>query len=174
MQNLIATTFEVVHYIALQAVHYKPLQEVHLSRYNHRSQLPMLWRACRELSLETCLTVHWKMSFPLPQEWWQPLSVMLPLPCIRVVAAVRRLMTNQRKMMMRTGGGLPIVPPDMPAGTNLPSRLLGVREDRYQPLPMLYAGERVVQGKQPSEVRDLFPFSYGFRCHLFHSLLFCN
>lgn len=35
MQNLIATTFEVVHYIALQAVHYKPLQEVHLSRYNH-------------------------------------------------------------------------------------------------------------------------------------------
>ena len=34
MQNLIATTFEVVHYIALQAVHYKPLQEVHLSRYN--------------------------------------------------------------------------------------------------------------------------------------------
>ena len=36
MQYLIATTFEVVHYIALQAVHYKPLQEVHLSRYNHR------------------------------------------------------------------------------------------------------------------------------------------
>lgn len=35
MQNLIATTFEVVHYIALQAVHYKPLQEAHLSRYNH-------------------------------------------------------------------------------------------------------------------------------------------
>lgn len=35
MQYLIATTFEVVHYIALQAVHYKPLQEVHLSRYNH-------------------------------------------------------------------------------------------------------------------------------------------
>lgn len=35
MHNLIATTFEVVHYIALQAVHYKPLQEVHLSRYNH-------------------------------------------------------------------------------------------------------------------------------------------
>ena len=34
MQSLIATTFEVVHYIALQAVHYKPLQEVHLSRYN--------------------------------------------------------------------------------------------------------------------------------------------
>ena len=34
MQNLIATTFEVVHYIALQTVHYKPLQEVHLSRYN--------------------------------------------------------------------------------------------------------------------------------------------
>ena len=34
--NNIATTFEVVHYIALQAVHYKPLQEVHLSRYNHR------------------------------------------------------------------------------------------------------------------------------------------
>lgn len=34
MQYLIATTFEVVHYIALQAVHYKPLQEVHLSRYN--------------------------------------------------------------------------------------------------------------------------------------------
>ena len=40
MQNLIATTFEVVHYIALQAVHYKPLQEVHLSRYNQlRRQL---------------------------------------------------------------------------------------------------------------------------------------
>lgn len=38
MQNLIATTFEVVHYIALQAVHYKPLQEVHLSRYNHKMQ----------------------------------------------------------------------------------------------------------------------------------------
>ena len=36
MQNLIATTFEVVHYIALQAVHYKPLQEVHLSRYNQQ------------------------------------------------------------------------------------------------------------------------------------------
>ena len=35
MQYLIATTFEVVHYIALQAVYYKPLQEVHLSRYNH-------------------------------------------------------------------------------------------------------------------------------------------
>ena len=35
MHYLIATTFEVVHYIALQAVHYKPLQEVHLSRYNH-------------------------------------------------------------------------------------------------------------------------------------------
>ena len=35
MQYLIATTFEVVHYITLQAVHYKPLQEVHLSRYNH-------------------------------------------------------------------------------------------------------------------------------------------
>ena len=35
LQSLIATTFEVVHYIALQAVHYKPLQEVHLSRYNH-------------------------------------------------------------------------------------------------------------------------------------------
>ena len=34
MQSLIATTFEVVHYVALQAVHYKPLQEVHLSRYN--------------------------------------------------------------------------------------------------------------------------------------------
>ena len=34
MQYLIATTFEVVHYIALQTVHYKPLQEVHLSRYN--------------------------------------------------------------------------------------------------------------------------------------------
>lgn len=27
MHYLIATTFEVVHYIALQAVHYKPLQE---------------------------------------------------------------------------------------------------------------------------------------------------
>ena len=38
MQSLIATTFEVVHYIALQAVHYKPLQEVHLSRYNHFSK----------------------------------------------------------------------------------------------------------------------------------------
>ena len=38
MQNLIATTFEVVHYIALQAVHYKPLQEVHLSRYNQLNQ----------------------------------------------------------------------------------------------------------------------------------------
>ena len=37
MQYLIATTFEVVHYIVLQAVHYKPLQEVHLSRYNHHS-----------------------------------------------------------------------------------------------------------------------------------------
>ena len=37
MQYLIATTFEVVHYIALQAVHYKPLQEVHLSRYNQRT-----------------------------------------------------------------------------------------------------------------------------------------
>lgn len=37
MQNLIATTFEVVHYIALQAVHYKPLQEVHLSRYNQET-----------------------------------------------------------------------------------------------------------------------------------------
>ena len=37
MQYLIATTFEVVHYIALQAVHYKPLQEVHLSRYNQLS-----------------------------------------------------------------------------------------------------------------------------------------
>ena len=36
MQYLIATTFEVVHYIALQAVHYKPLQEVHLSRYNQQ------------------------------------------------------------------------------------------------------------------------------------------
>ena len=42
MQNLIATTFEVVHYIALQAVHYKPLQEVHLSRYNH---IPRLYNA---------------------------------------------------------------------------------------------------------------------------------
>ena len=62
----------------------------------------------------------------------------------------------------------------MPAGTNHPNLLLGVREDRHQPLPMLYAGERVVQGEQPSEVRDLFPFSYGFRCHLFHSLLFCK
>ena len=40
MQNLIATTFEVVHYIALQAVHYKPLQEVHLSRYNHHKCNP--------------------------------------------------------------------------------------------------------------------------------------
>ena len=39
MQNLIATTFEVVHYIALQAVHYKPLQEVHLSRYNHSAPM---------------------------------------------------------------------------------------------------------------------------------------
>ena len=39
MQNLIATTFEVVHYIALQAVHYKPLQEVHLSRYNHLNEV---------------------------------------------------------------------------------------------------------------------------------------
>ena len=37
MQYLIATTFEVVHYIALQAVHYKPLQEVHLSRYNQKT-----------------------------------------------------------------------------------------------------------------------------------------
>ena len=42
MQSLIATTFEVVHYIALQAVHYKPLQEVHLSRYNH-STFKQLW-----------------------------------------------------------------------------------------------------------------------------------
>ena len=33
MQNLIATTSEVVHYIASQAVHYNPLQEVHSSRY---------------------------------------------------------------------------------------------------------------------------------------------
>ena len=40
MQNLIATTFEVVHYIALQAVHYKPLQEVHLSRYNQLRASP--------------------------------------------------------------------------------------------------------------------------------------
>ena len=39
MHNLIATTFEVVHYIALQAVHYKPLQEVHLSRYNQKKAL---------------------------------------------------------------------------------------------------------------------------------------
>ena len=39
MQNLIATTFEVVHYIALQAVHYKPLQEVHLSRYNQQTMI---------------------------------------------------------------------------------------------------------------------------------------
>ena len=39
MHYLIATTFEVVHYIALQAVHYKPLQEVHLSRYNHLLEL---------------------------------------------------------------------------------------------------------------------------------------
>ena len=39
MHYLIATTFEVVHYIALQAVHYKPLQEVHLSRYNQRLSL---------------------------------------------------------------------------------------------------------------------------------------
>ena len=37
MHYLIATTFEVVHYIALQAVHYKPLQEVHLSRYNQKN-----------------------------------------------------------------------------------------------------------------------------------------
>ena len=43
MQNLIATTFEVVHYIALQAVHYKPLQEVHLSRYNHGKRV-IAWR----------------------------------------------------------------------------------------------------------------------------------
>lgn len=48
MQNLIATTFEVVHYIALQAVHYKPLQEVHLSRYNQKiapyvTTLPVDW-----------------------------------------------------------------------------------------------------------------------------------
>lgn len=42
MQNLIATTFEVVHYIALQAVHYKPLQEVHLSRYNQIEHLDLL------------------------------------------------------------------------------------------------------------------------------------
>lgn len=40
LQYLIATTFEVVHYIALQAVHYKPLQEVHLSRYN---QCSFIW-----------------------------------------------------------------------------------------------------------------------------------
>ena len=39
MQYLIATTFEVVHYIVLQAVHYKPLQEVHLSRYNQIKKL---------------------------------------------------------------------------------------------------------------------------------------
>ena len=44
MQSLIATTFEVVHYIALQAVHYKPLQEVHLSRYNH-SDMEILKKA---------------------------------------------------------------------------------------------------------------------------------
>lgn len=42
MQNLIATTFEVVHYIALQAVHYKPLQEVHLSRYNHKDKVILI------------------------------------------------------------------------------------------------------------------------------------
>ena len=33
LQNLIATTSEVAHYIASQAVHYNPLQEVHSSRY---------------------------------------------------------------------------------------------------------------------------------------------
>lgn len=50
MQNLIATTFEVVHYIALQAVHYKPLQEVHLSRYNQ----------------VTCkILVEWGTDYPL-------------------------------------------------------------------------------------------------------------
>ena len=46
MHYLIATTFEVVHYIALQAVHYKPLQEVHLSRYN---QIGNVWMSEMEL-----------------------------------------------------------------------------------------------------------------------------
>ena len=35
MQNLKATTSEVVHLKTLWAVHYKPLQEVHSIRYSH-------------------------------------------------------------------------------------------------------------------------------------------
>ena len=53
MQNLIATTFEVVHYIALQAVHYKPLQEVHLSRYNQFNDIALLADLMGHESIET-------------------------------------------------------------------------------------------------------------------------
>lgn len=39
MQNLKATTSEVVHLKTLWAVHYKPLQEVHSIRYSHKTRI---------------------------------------------------------------------------------------------------------------------------------------
>ena len=74
MQNLIATTFEVVHYIALQAVHYKPLQEVHLSRYNHIDRKICINRSLNHYleAMAKQLYDYWFVQFDFPDENGRP------------------------------------------------------------------------------------------------------
>ena len=66
MQNLIANTFEVVHYIALQAVHYKPLQEVHLSRYNQQGQVGILRVTDKQFGEMILFSCSKKQELPQP------------------------------------------------------------------------------------------------------------